>query len=124
MTLGVLLVFAALHFFSHNPEKTETRYFFPKCPVKEHLGIYCSGCGSQRAVHDLLHFRIKDVFSHNFLFLPFLLLVFQHVLAKNKLGFSKSLIDYRHAPILILFVIVGFMVLRNIKGYPFEYLAP
>lgn len=121
ISIGVLFLGAVLLLFSHNPE---VHYFFPKCPVKHHLGIYCSGCGSQRAAHDLLHLRIRDVFDHNFLFLPFLLLVIQHVLATTGLLFKKSLISYRYAPIVLLIVIVSFMILRNLKGVPFEYLAP
>ncbi|MEM8847159.1 MAG: DUF2752 domain-containing protein [Bacteroidota bacterium] len=121
ISLGVLFFGAVLLFFSYNPE---THFFFPKCPVEQYMGIYCSGCGSQRAAHDLLHFRIGDVFDHNFLFLPFLVLVTQHVLSKTGIISSKSLISYRYAPIVILVVIVVFMILRNLKGTLFEYLAP
>nr|WP_298999448.1 DUF2752 domain-containing protein [uncultured Allomuricauda sp.] len=121
LCFGVLLILAVLLFFSYNPE---TNLFFPKCPVEQYMGIYCSGCGSQRAAHDLLHFRIVEVFGHNFLFLPFLALVMQHVLSKTGIISSKSLIGYRYAPIAILVVIVVFTVLRNLKGIPFEYLAP
>ncbi|WP_435622948.1 DUF2752 domain-containing protein [Flagellimonas sp.] len=119
--MGVLLIGATLLFFSHNPE---THYFFPKCPVEHHLGIYCPGCGSQRAIHDLLHFRIGEVFDHNFLFIPFLVVVSQHVLSKTGYVKSKSLLSYRYAPIILLIVIIVFMVLRNLKEAPFEYLAP
>ena len=120
VVLGVLFFLAVLLFFSHNPE---THYFFPKCPVEQHLGIYCSGCGSQRAIHDLLHFRIGEVFDHNFLFIPFLLIVSQHVLSKTGFIKSRSLLTYRYAPVILLLVITLFMVFRNLKG-PFEYLAP
>lgn len=119
--LGVLLAFAVLLFFLVNPEN---QLLFPKCPIHHHMGIYCSGCGSQRAFHDLLHFRIGKVFGHNFLFLPFLVIVSQHVLAKTGILRQKSLLSYRYTPILILIVVIVFTVLRNIGTFPFTYLAP
>ena len=32
--------------------------FFPKCMVYSATGLYCPGCGTQRALHHLLHARI------------------------------------------------------------------
>ncbi len=119
--LGVLSILAVLLYFSYNPEKG---LLFPKCPFHEHLGIYCSGCGSQRAIHDLLHFRIGDAISHNMLLLPALFFIAQHMAVKFGIWKGRSFIDYRYAPLVILFVVVVFMVLRNLKVFPFEYLAP
>ncbi len=121
MILGVLSILAALLFFSLNPEN---HMFFPKCLVKEHLGIYCSGCGSQRALHDLMHLRIGKVFGHNALFLPFLMVVLHHVLVKVNLLKGKTILEYRYAPLIILGIVVVFTVVRNLDIYPFSYLAP
>lgn len=119
--LGVLSILAVLLYFSYNPEKG---LLFPKCPFHEYLGIYCSGCGSQRAIHDLLHFRIGEAVSHNVLLLPALFLIVQHMVVKFGFLKGRSLIDYRYAPLVILFVVLLFMLLRNLNVFPFNYLAP
>jgi hypothetical protein len=119
--LGVLSVVAILLYFSFNPENG---LLFPKCPIHQYLGIYCSGCGSQRAIHDLLHLRIGDAIGHNALLLPALFVILQHLLIKAGVLKGKSLLGYRYAPLVLLAVVLLFMVLRNLKLYPFELLAP
>lgn len=119
--LGVLSVLAVLLYFSFNPEKG---LFFPKCPSYQYLGIYCSGCGSQRAIHDLLHFRFGEAISHNLLLIPALFVLVQHGLVKVKVLKTKSFLNYRYAPIIVLIIVLLFMFLRNLRMYPFEYLAP
>ena len=112
---------AVLLYFSFNPEHG---LLFPKCPSYQFLGIYCPGCGSQRAMHDLLHLRIGDAIGHNVLMLPALFVLAQHGLVKTGFLKSQSFLNYRYAPIIVLIIVVLFMLLRNLKMYPFEYLAP
>lgn len=119
--LGVLSIGAILLYFSFNPENG---LLFPKCPIHEYLGIYCSGCGSQRAIHDLLHLRIGDAVSHNILILPALFVLAQHFFVKFGIVNGKSLLDYRYAPLVLLAVVLLFMALRNLKIEPFAFLAP
>ena len=38
---------------------------FPKCPVMSITGFPCAGCGSQRAIHALLHLNIEDAKYNN-----------------------------------------------------------
>lgn len=119
--LGVLSILAILLYFSFNPE---SGLLFPKCPFNTYLGIYCSGCGSQRAIHDLLHLRIGEAISHNLMLLPALFVIGQHLATKLGIVKRESLINYRYSPLIILSVVLLFMVFRNIKAFPFEYLAP
>lgn len=35
------------------------------CPFHWLTGWHCPGCGSQRALHDLLHGRLAEAFGHN-----------------------------------------------------------
>lgn len=119
--LGVLLFLTVLLYFLLDPNG---QIFFPKCPIYQHLGIYCSGCGSQRAIHDLLHFRIGDAVSHNLLLLPALFLILFEFGMRLLNPEKKSIFYYRKTPFIILIVLILFTVLRNIKIYPFEYLAP
>ena len=39
--------------------------FFPKCPFHQLTGLQCPGCGSQRALHQLLHLNIAGAFHYN-----------------------------------------------------------
>lgn len=43
----------------------ETHDGFFSCPFHWLTGLFCPGCGAQRAVHDLLHARVAEAFSHN-----------------------------------------------------------
>lgn len=45
-----------------DPEKTAV---FPRCPFWVMSGWKCPGCGSQRAVHALLHGEVARAFQHN-----------------------------------------------------------
>lgn len=48
--------------FSFDPGTT--RGFLP-CPFRAITGLLCPGCGSQRAMHDLLHGNFTEAFQHN-----------------------------------------------------------
>lgn len=43
----------------------ETQDSFLSCPFEAITGLLCPGCGAQRSLHDLLHLRIGEAFSHN-----------------------------------------------------------
>lgn len=101
---------------------------FPKCPLLYTTGIYCPGCGSQRATHALLHFDIINVFKINLLFLPAILLIMYHIgihIVNKVLGTKySSLLDHTKAPIIVLVIVVLFWILRNLPYFPFTLLAP
>jgi hypothetical protein len=91
-------------------------------------GYYCPGCGSQRAVHNLLHLNFSGVISNNFLFLPAVALVIYHYsfgLVNRFFRLNLPNIFYlKYTPAAILVIIVVFWVLRNLAFYPFSVLAP
>lgn len=41
---------------------------FPRCPFYVLTGLKCPGCGSQRAIHQLLHLHVGEALSYNALF--------------------------------------------------------
>ena len=43
----------------------ETSAWFPRCPIKWLTGFSCPGCGSQRAVHALLHGHVAQAWHFN-----------------------------------------------------------
>lgn len=63
------LVLAVYAFFD------PSRGGFPQCPFRALTGFLCPGCGSQRAIHALLHGDVVSAFGYNavlVLFLPLL----------------------------------------------------
>lgn len=127
LNTGLLIGFTALAvlFFLLDPAKHE---IFPRCIFNSLTGYYCPGCGSQRAIHSLLHLDFAGVVSYNFLFIPALLLIFYHYLHPvfNRLFGWKlpNVFYFRNTPLVILGVILLFWILRNIPYYPFSVLAP
>lgn len=57
----VVAVIAAVLFF-HDPA---TAGFYPPCLFKTVLGMGCPGCGSLRAVHQLLHGNVAAAWGLN-----------------------------------------------------------
>lgn len=111
----VILILIAIYYF-YNPE---TSFFFPKCPFKTVTGLDCPGCGSQRALHELLHFNIKKAFQYNALLIisiPYILvgLVLNFTRIKNRFPKTRKLLFGQRAIFIILSIIVLFFFLRNI----------
>lgn len=103
--------------------------YFPKCPFFTFTGLYCPGCGSQRAIVSLLHGDLLTAVHDNLLAvlaLPFILFSFV-ITIKNYFDEKKRKIGivYSTAFATSVFVIVlVFAILRNIPSYPFNLLAP
>lgn len=95
---------------------------FPKCPSLLLTGWKCPGCGSQRALHQLLHGNIAEAWGFNSLFvaaLPYVL--FGMLLENTKWGEGHQAIRRqwygRHATWVALTLIVVFAVARNIWDF-------
>jgi len=127
LNIGLLIGFTGLAvlFFLLDPAKHD---LFPRCIFNSLTGYYCPGCGSQRAIHSLLHLDFAGVVSYNFLFIPAFLLIFYHYMHPvfNRFFGLKlpNVFYFRNTPLIILGVIVLFWILRNIPVYPFAVLAP
>jgi Protein of unknown function (DUF2752) len=101
---------------------------FPPCPVHYLTGWFCPGCGSLRAIHQLLQGDFRTAWAMNpltVLLLPFI----GYGLASHALfvltGRSLPRVFLPAAWIRALCAaIVLFGILRNIPLYPFELLAP
>ena len=59
--LAISLIFIYIRF---NPAESS---WFPKCPFLQFTGLKCPGCGSQRAIHSLLNFKLTDAIRYNIL---------------------------------------------------------
>ena len=60
--IGIVVILAVLLYLLVDPS---TGKFFPKCPFHMLTGLKCAGCGSQRAIHQLLNLHIGEAFSYN-----------------------------------------------------------
>ena len=127
LNIGLLIGFTGLAvlFFVLDPAKHN---LFPRCLFNSITGYYCPGCGSQRAVHSLLHLDIAGVVSQNFLFIPAFMLILYHYtypLLNGKFKWKLPNIFYfKNTPWIIFGVVIIFWVLRNLPFYPFSVLAP
>ena len=69
--LSVVLILMGVIYFYIDPSKS----LMPRCPFFSLTGYLCPGCGSQRAVHALLHLE----FSQAFMFNPLLVLSLPYI---------------------------------------------
>jgi hypothetical protein len=103
-------------------------FLFPRCPFNILTGYYCPGCGSQRAIHSLLHFRFGEAAGQNLLIIPSAFVIFYHLIYRflnKKLGWKLPDLLYRkNTPWIILAVVILFWIFRNIPVEPFRMLAP
>ena len=103
--------------------------FFPKCAFYWATGLFCPGCGSQRAIHALLHGHVGAALGQNALVV--LVLPYFGYVAVRRLREATGGAPVRTGAPLpravalgLVAVVVGFMVLRNLPGAPFAWLAP
>jgi hypothetical protein len=101
-----------------------------QCSFHELTGIYCPGCGGQRAFYFLLHGDILQALRYNFLLvviLPVLLYIYfllsQVYILKNK-NYLKYFNFSEKFGYIFIAVLTIFFILRNIPLFPFTYLAP
>ena len=91
--------------------------WFPKCPFYWASGYKCPGCGSQRALHHLLHFHLKEAVRYNALLvfsIPLLLFLIVADIRKNR---WPAVYRLSRNPVLswgILAAILLWWLLRNV----------
>lgn len=116
---SILLIGGALIFYFYQNNPSDNNSFFLRCPSNFLFNIDCPGCGTQRAIHHLLHLEIAEAFRFNALFVLFspLILVVIALLIYNFI-FDKSVrlpfLANKYFLIAILIIILLFGILRNI----------
>ena len=123
LVLGFLATGAVVLWFI-NPA---TASGLPTCPWWTLTGTYCPGCGSTRALHQLLHGHLLRGFGLNplmVLTLPYL----GYALLRYLLAAWGIRLPEPHIPAAALYafagVVVAFWILRNIPAAPWSWLAP
>lgn len=119
ITAIVLIAIAAIIFFIFSPEDSG---FFPRCPFNYATGLDCPGCGSQRAMHHLLHLEIKEAFFYNpmlVIAIPFILIgiYLEYFGGKEKYPKMRNFFLGRYAASIILVLVIAYWIGRNIVKY-------
>ncbi len=115
---GVIVLFGV--YYSFNPQHYN---FFPECPFYKITGYNCPGCGSQRAVHSLLHGELLKAVHFNLLLVisvPFLITHFTYKvisIIKNK-DIKWPVVYYPATPKVVFILVIAFWILRNLPVYP------
>jgi hypothetical protein len=116
------LAAGAIFLFFFNPASPANQ-FFPKCPFRLVTGCQCPGCGSTRALYELLHLHPIAAFKFN----PLMVLTMPFIVF-GLLGFTKSaLTGQPHRRVFIpplylwawLVLLIFFWIFRNTPWYPF-----
>lgn len=113
-TLIALAALLAIYIYAtFDPETTA----FPKCPFFWATGLKCPGCGSQRALHQLLHMHVGAAFGYNaclVIFIPVLLFLLSAEILRDKApGYYRA----SHHPALgwtLLILLLFWWVFRNL----------
>lgn len=90
---------------------------FPRCTFKTLTGLDCPGCGSQRAIHALLHGHVVEALRLNALFvieLPLLLLLALTSLFTDRFHRLRRILVSRTFILILLATIIGFTIVRNL----------
>jgi len=115
-----LIIAGAAYLFFFEPGKSG---FFPGCPFRLLTGFTCPGCGTTRALHQILHGHFDTAFTLNPLLLlaiPFILLAlirYSVIVMRGDVPRPNALpAPYIYA---IFFIILSFWIFRNTPYYPF-----
>jgi hypothetical protein len=112
---GLLFGVVAATVFAFDPERVS---IYPVCPFHQWTGLWCPGCGTTRAFHQLLHGNVGAAFRFNALSMC-MLPVAGYLIVRGDTSTVRPTWIWA-----LLVVIVTFGVLRNIPVYPFTLLAP
>jgi hypothetical protein len=125
VTAGLALCAGGVYLYSFNPAGSGV---YPICPFHALTGLHCPGCGTGRALHQLLHGNVLAAMRLN----P-LAVVLLPPLAYGMLSLALQFVGRKPLPgklipafwiWMLLAVILLYWVLRNIPCYPFSLLAP
>lgn len=128
LLLAIPVFFLVKYYYLNDPEINYGQGLFPKCPFYVLTDFHCPGCGSQRAIHDLLHFRIGEALLHNVTIILVVLVLLSKLYAfLSKRYFKSYYYNLTHKAFFTYAIIVfvfAYWILRNIPQYPFTALAP
>jgi hypothetical protein len=122
LTLGAIAMAAIL--FAFNPA---LGLFYPACTFYQTTGLLCPGCGSLRAMHQLLHGHLREALHLNVLLIFSLPLIGWHTMRFAFFAFKGRPTSLYIPPFWLWFglgVFIVFGVLRNLPFAQVAWLAP
>lgn len=111
----VIILLITGYYFFLNPYEQE--YFFISCPFYKITGYQCSGCGSQRAFHEILHLNFREAFHQNALVLfgiPYFSLIFFTSFFQEKFAKLRQLLIGKKTILILFFIAILFGIFRNL----------
>ena len=111
----VIILLITGYYFFLNPYEQE--YFFISCPFYKITGYQCSGCGSQRAFHEILHLNFEEAFRQNALVLiaiPYFSLIFFTSFYQEKFAKLRQLLIGKKTILILFFIVILFGIFRNL----------
>ena len=124
-----IIILALVLIMYYNYEESNSAWSV-QCSLYHVTGLYCPGCGGQRAFHYLLHGEMNKSLRYNALFImsiPFFLYLYYIMvrvyLKKGKYN-AKGFLFSKNFAIVFLLILVVYFILRNIPFSPFTYLIP
>jgi hypothetical protein len=107
-------------YINYNPSESQR---FPKCPFLQITGFKCPGCGSQRAIHNLLNLEISKAFHFNSILVLSIPYVLFGLILDNLKELSPKMMKWRKilygktSIIVVLIIILLFWLLRNVFDF-------
>ena len=111
----VIILLITGYYFFLNPYEQE--YFFISCPFYKITGFQCSGCGSQRAFHEILHLNFEEAFHQNALVLiaiPYFSLIFFTSFFPEKFAKLRQFLIGKKTILILFFIVILFGIFRNL----------
>ena len=111
----VIILLITGYYFFLNPYEQE--YFFISCPFYKITGYQCSGCGSQRAFHEILHLNFREAFHQNALVLiaiPYFSLIFFTSFFQEKFAKLRQFLIGKKTIIILFIIVILFGIFRNL----------
>ena len=111
----VIILLITGYYFFLNPYEQE--YFFISCPFYKITGYQCSGCGSQRAFHEILHLNFEEAFHQNALVLiaiPYFSLIFFTSFFQEKFSKLRQFLIGKKTILILFFIVILFGIFRNL----------
>lgn len=101
---------------------------YPLCPFYAMTGMYCPGCGSLRALHQLFRGDPRAAVSYNVLTIVFLPVAVYVVVSTMLLALRGRGLPRMFVPAGGIWAIgalaMAFWVVRNVPAEPFTWLSP